>query len=68
MDDEMLRLECLKMALEGGLSGSEARADAQRQFNWIKGRSTTESGDKPPVKARIVGRDGGEEFQDYIKD
>lgn len=68
MDDELLKLECLKRAQEEGLKGQAARDEAQRIFNWSKGRS--ENAAPAPSKARVVGRDGQLEppFDDYLKD
>lgn len=67
MDDELLKLECLKRAHEDGFKGAAAREEAQRIFNWSKGRSENAAA---PSKARVVGRDGQLEppFDDYLKD
>ena len=63
MDDEQLKLECLK------LSNGDIEA-AKKQFDWIKGRNQGE-GLKPidpkAPQARVVGRDGDSDFKDYIK-
>lgn len=41
MDDELLKLECLKMARETGYHGSELTVEAQRLFDFLKGRGQT---------------------------
>lgn len=67
MDDEMLMLKCLELAVSQGMKGDEARNEAKRMFNQIKGRS----GDGETVpKARAVGRDGNLEkpFKDYLSE
>jgi hypothetical protein len=71
MDDEMLRLECLKLA--------KGDADAaERAFNWVKRRGEFSGASvydralemaQSKAKARVVGRDGDvPEFRDYLKD
>lgn len=62
MDDELLKLECLKLATTQGFKSSEARFEADRMFNLIKGRSTGEIGGG---KARVVGKDNDIPFKDY---
>ncbi len=61
MDDELLKLECLK------LCGGDIHM-AQKQFDWIKGRNQTDIvGDGA---AKVVGKDGKLEppFKDYLKE
>lgn len=70
MDDEQLRLECLKLA------HGDAK-EAERMFSFIKRRGEFSSGAlkgyAPPkdeeTKARVVGRDGNLEkpFKDYLR-
>ena len=62
MDDELLKLECLKLATTQGFKAADARAEADRMFNLIKGRSTDEVGGG---KARVVGKDTNIPFKDY---
>lgn len=63
MDDELLKLECLKLC-NGDVK------EAQKRFDWIKSRNQGE-GLKPidpkAPQARVVGRDGDGDFKDYIK-
>ena len=68
MDDELLKLECLKRAQEQGLAGDIAREEAERIFNWLKGRQQTDV--IGGGKARVVGKDGDLEshFKDYVKE
>jgi hypothetical protein len=74
MDDEVLKLECLKTAQGQGLTGDEARREAQRIFDWLKNRPASNPGYGPPAEktqqARVVGRDGRLEppFDDYVKE
>lgn len=55
MDDELLKLECLKMARETGYHGSEQTVEAQRLFDFLKGRNQNEV------------KDGDRLFKDYIR-
>ncbi len=41
MDDELLKLECLKMARETGHYGADLTTEAQRLFDFLKGRGQT---------------------------
>ena len=68
MDDELLKLECLKRAQEQGLTGDAAREEAERIFNWLKGRQKTDL--IGGGKARVVGKDGDidSRFKDYVKE
>lgn len=65
MDDELLKLECLK------LSDGDIEA-AKKQYDWIKGRNQGD-GIKPidpkTPQARVVGKDNNFEppFDDYVK-
>lgn len=56
MDDELLKLECLKLA-QGNTS------EAQRMFDFIKGRNQNDL--VGGGKARVVGKDGDHPFKDY---
>ena len=47
MDDELLKLECLKMARETGSYGSDLTTEAQRLFDFLKGRNQNKDGDRP---------------------
>lgn len=59
MDDELLKLECLKLSPDG-----EGRIQAaQRLFDFIKGRNQTDL--VGGGKARVVGKDGDHPFKDY---
>lgn len=63
MDDELLKLECLK------LCGGDVN-EAQKRFDWIKGRNQGDglkAIDPKAPQARVVGRDGDSDFKDYIK-
>ena len=56
MDDEELKLECLKLA-QGDTTA------AKQMFDFIKGRNQNDLiGDG---KARVVGKDGDHPFKDY---
>jgi hypothetical protein len=55
MDDELLKLECLKMARETGSYGSDLTTEAQRLFDFLKGRGQNEV------------KDGDRLFKDYIR-
>lgn len=70
MDDELLKLECLKLAHSEGLRGSAATEAAGRYFNHLKGRSADSSPHGATPQARVVGKDGNLEppFKDYVKD
>lgn len=70
MDDELLKLECLKLALDKGMTGKEARDEAQRIYDWTKGRGQKDntaigSGSQ---RADVRGKDGEMEkpFRDYL--
>lgn len=61
MDDELLKLECLKL--------SDGNIDmAQQQFDWIKGRNQNDT--VGGGAAKVVGKDGKVEppFKDYLKE
>jgi hypothetical protein len=62
MDDEQLKLECLRLC-NGDVK------QAQERFDWIKGRNQGQGlkAETPP-KANVVGRDGEFEkpFKDYL--
>ena len=53
MDDELLKLECLKMARETGHYGADLTTEAQRLFDFLKGRGQT------------AGPANGRPFKDY---
>lgn len=63
MDDEQLKLECLKLC-DGDIKAAQAR------FDWIKGRNQGQGlkGEAPAPKADVVGKDGDFEkpFKDYL--
>lgn len=60
MDDEVMKLECLKLAQGDTLK-------AQKLFNFIKGRSENFGTDIiGGGRARVVGKDG--DLPDYIRD
>ena len=66
MDDEQMKLECLKLATEQGYKGPDAIAKAGELFNFIKGRGQTDL--IGGGKARVVGKDGDHpfvRFKDY---
>ncbi len=63
MDDELLKLECLKMARETGHSGADLTREAQRLFDFLKGRGQTDL--VGGGKARVVGKDSDIPFSDY---
>ena len=68
MDDELLKLECLRVAIDSeGLKGAAATARAQEIFDWTKGRN---QGDLVGGgQAKVVGKDGDlGKFTDYVKD
>ena len=69
MDHEMMMLECLKLATAQGLKGDDARAEAQRMLNQIRGRSAESVPHGNALKAKIVGRDGDLDppFSDYVR-
>lgn len=51
MDDELLKLECLKMARETGHYGADLTTEAQRLFDFLKGRGqTAEPDNERPFK------------------
>lgn len=62
MDDEMMKLKCLELAVQQGLKGDEARREANRMFNQIKGR-TEETPDKIETPKATIYRDPP--FKDY---
>lgn len=69
MDDELLKLECLKAAQNEGLKGKEADRRALEIFNMLKGRNQGDSAKAGSVpQAKVVGRDGDLEkpFKDYL--
>jgi len=75
MDDELLKLECLKVALESWQNFSpeeKRRADdaltlATRIFDWTKGRNHNDI--IGGGAAKVVGKDGDlGKFKDYVKD
>lgn len=59
MDDELLKLECLKVAMQGlkdaNIPHKEPFEVADRIFNWVKDRSNGDLGGSG--KARVVGKD-----------
>ena len=76
MDDELLKLECLKLARESGLQSTDLTKEAWRLFDFIKARGAFSSinyRDWEDVKndfigggkARVVGKDGDVPFKDY---
>lgn len=65
MDDELLKLECLKLATAQGNKDKAARDEAQRMFNQIKGRSNSDDDLVGGGKARVVGKDSEIPFKDY---
>lgn len=78
MDDELFRLECLKMAQGEGLTGEEAMKRAQKIFEFARygDDGATEmrralSGTAPILEnehVRVVGKDGNlGRFTDYIR-
>lgn len=67
MDDEVLKLECLKLATQQGLRDEAAREEARKMFNQIKGRSEGYGAPQTETpKAKIVGKDG--DLPDYVKE
>lgn len=73
MDHETLRLECMKLAREEGLSGKDVIARAQEIFDFLRygADSATEARKLvagAPI-ARAVGKDGEFEkpFKDYLR-
>lgn len=68
MDDEMLKLECLKLAAAMQLGPEETRSEARKMFNQIKGRSEDYGrvAHEQTPKAKIVGKDG--DLPDYVKE
>jgi hypothetical protein len=75
MDDELLKLECLKLAADKGLVGQQLTEEAWRLFDFIKGRGKFSQvnywaiGERDDLigggKARVVGKDGDVPFKDY---
>ena len=67
MDDELLKLECLRTAISQGLKGQEAREEAERIFAMLKGRTIEPKG---TAKARVVGSEGTFKppYDDYMAD
>lgn len=47
MDDEHLRLESLRIARETGSFGPDLIIEAQRLFDFLKGRNQNKDGDRP---------------------
>jgi hypothetical protein len=71
MDDELLKLECLKVALSEGLKGSEAIKRTKEIFDFLKDRNQGGQLKAGPVpQAKVVGKDGDLEgpFKDYLRD
>lgn len=77
MDDEQLKLKCLELAFHHSYNREDARNEAQRIFDWLKGRGENVPSDvqqalqgAPAPKARIVGTEGHLEppFDDYVKE
>jgi hypothetical protein len=71
MDDELLKLECLKVVHSDGLRGKEAVDLAQKYFDFLKGRGQGDAIKAQPVpQAKVVGKDGDLEgpFKDYLRD
>lgn len=63
MDDEQLKLECLKLC-DGDIEA------AKNQYDWIKGRNQGDGIKTVPVpQAKVVGKDGDLDgpFKDYLK-
>lgn len=71
MDHEEMRMECLKMALANGAPLELAPAEAERLYNWIRGRGQSENTEigSGSVRANVVGKDGdiAKPFKDYLK-
>lgn len=72
MDDELLKLECLKMAAEReGLTGAGLTTEAQRLFDFLKGRGQGGLRTETPPDlvgggiARVVGKDRPDFLNDY---
>jgi hypothetical protein len=70
MDHEEMRMECLKMALSSGHSGGSATKEAERLYNWIRGRGQSENTEvgSGSHRANVVGKDGVIDkppFKDY---
>lgn len=61
MDDEMIKLKCLELAVNQGLKGDDARREAHRMFLQIKGR--TEEPDKIETPKATIYREPP--FKDY---
>jgi hypothetical protein len=71
MDDELLKLECVKVAQAEGQRGKDATKRAQEIFDFLKGRGQGDAIKAQPVpQAKVVGKDGDLDgpFSDYLKD
>ena len=78
---EEIMMECLRLATQQGLKGDEARAEADKMFANITGRSLDDIRgrrikhqnpvDWGPSRAQVVGRDKDIDpdhpFSDYVK-
>lgn len=64
MDYEVMKLECLKLAVAAGHRGDDAIKMAERYYNHCRDRSPSQDG----AKARVVGMDSDFEkpFKDYL--
>lgn len=68
MDDEVLKLECLKLAVQSGHKDKDAQDEALRMFNMLKGRSNADDNLVGGGKARVVGKDSDIPLKDYVKE
>jgi hypothetical protein len=71
MDDELLKLECVKVAQAEGLKGSDLTKRAKEIFDFLKGRNQGDALKAQPVpQAKVVGKDGDldDKFKDYLKE
>lgn len=78
---EEIMIECLKMATQQGFKGEEARAEADKMFSIITGRSLKdiqgrrmqyqELPKSENAQAKVIGRDSDIDpdhpFSDYVK-
>jgi hypothetical protein len=67
MDDELLKLECLRLVLDQEPKHLDPLRRAQEIFDWTKGRGQTDI--IGGGQAKVVGKDGDlGKFTDYVKD